>query len=83
MIKPLSPEILKTKGGYFADFTFKNTRITGSSRTTKNSNFDLIQEKVTLRIYDCLSEESTICSSPEGKITDVNNASVQITGIPD
>jgi hypothetical protein len=27
MIKPLSPEILKTKGGYFADFTFKNTEL--------------------------------------------------------
>jgi hypothetical protein len=45
MIKPLSPEILKAKVAIFCRFTFKNTKITGSSRTTKK-NTDLIQEKL-------------------------------------
>jgi hypothetical protein len=51
MIKPLSPEILKAKVAIFVDLHLK-TQLLVQAEQLKKLNNDLIQEKVTLRIYD-------------------------------
>ncbi|MFV8363078.1 response regulator [Flavobacterium sp. ZT3P35] len=84
MIKPLSPEILKAKVAIFVDLHLKTQELLVQAEQLKKLNTDLIQEKLlseyTISLIEA-SHDPLFAVSPEGKITDVNNASVQITGI--
>lgn len=84
MIKPLSPEILKAKVAIFVDLHLKTQELLVQAEQLKKLNNDLIEEKLLSEYMISLIEAShdpLFAVSPEGKITDVNNASVQITGI--
>ena len=84
MIKPLSPEILKAKVAIFVDLHLKTQELLVQAEQLKKLNTDLIQEKLLSEYKISLIEAShdpLFAVSPEGKITDVNNASVLITGI--
>ncbi len=84
MIKPLSPEILKAKVAIFVDLHIKTQELLVKAEQLKKLNTDLTEEKLlseyTISLIEA-SHDPLFAVSPEGKITDVNNASVQITGI--
>ncbi|HEX9150613.1 MAG TPA: response regulator, partial [Flavobacterium sp.] len=84
MIKPLSPEILKAKVAVFVDLHTKNQELLVQAEQLKKLNTDLTAEKLLSEYSLSLIEAShdpLFAISPEGKITDMNNASVKITGI--
>ncbi|MFE3872536.1 response regulator [Flavobacterium sp. ZS1P70] len=84
MIKPLSPEILKAKVAVFVDLYKKNQELLVQAEQLKKLNTDLTVQKLLSEYSLSLIEAShdpLFAISPEGKITDMNNASVQVTGI--
>ncbi|MFV5692156.1 response regulator [Flavobacterium sp. LT1R49] len=84
MIKPLSPEILKAKVAVFVDLHKKNQELLVQAEQLKKLNTDLTAQKLLSEYSLSLIEAShdpLFAISPEGKITDMNNASVKVTGI--
>jgi PAS domain S-box-containing protein len=84
MIKPLSPEILKAKVAVFVDLYEKNQELLVQAEQLKRLNTDLTAQKLLSEYSLSLIEAShdpLFAISPEGKITDMNNASVKVTGI--
>ncbi|MFV5695366.1 response regulator [Flavobacterium sp. LB3P122] len=84
MIKPLSPEILKAKVAIFVDLHKKNQELLVQAEQLKRLNTDLTAQKLLSEYSLSLIEAShdpLFAISPEGKITDMNNASVKVTGI--
>ena len=84
MIKPLSPEILKAKVAVFVDLHTKNQELLVQAEQLKKLNTELIDQKLRSEYSLSLIEAShdpLFAISTEGKITDMNNASVKVTGI--
>jgi PAS domain S-box-containing protein len=84
MIKPLSPEILKAKVAVFVDLHTKNQELLVQAEQLKKLNTDLTAQKLLSEYSLSLIEAShdpLFAISPEGKITDMNNASVKVTGL--
>ncbi|MFV8326456.1 response regulator [Flavobacterium sp. ZS1P14] len=84
MIKPLSPEILKAKVAVFVDLHKKNQELLVQAEQLKKLNTDLTAQKLLSEYSLSLIEAShdpLFAISPEGKITDMNNASVKVTGV--
>lgn len=84
MIKPLSPEILKAKVAVFVDLHTKNQELLIQAEQLKKLNTDLTAQKLRSEYSLSLIEAShdpLFAISPEGKITDINNASVTVTGV--
>ena len=84
MIKPLSPEILKAKVAVFVDLHKKNQELLVQAEQLKKLNTDLTAQKLLSEYSLSLIEAShdpLFAISPEGKITDMNNASVKVIGI--
>ena len=84
MIKPLSPEILKAKVAVFVDLHTKNQELLVQAEQLKKLNTDLIDQKLRSEYSLSLIEAShdpLFAISTEGKITDMNNASVKVTGV--
>jgi PAS domain S-box-containing protein len=84
MIKPLSPEILKAKVAVFVDLHKKNQELLVQAEQLKKLNSDLTAQKLLSEYSLSLIEAShdpLFAISPEGKITDMNNASVKVTGV--
>ena len=84
MIKPLSPEILRAKVAVFVDLHTKNQELLFQAQQLKKLNTDLNAQKLrsdySLSLIEA-SHDPLFAISPEGKITDMNNASVEVTGI--
>ncbi len=84
MIKPLSPEILKAKVAVFVDLYKKNHELLVQKEKLKALNNDLTAQKSLTKYSLSLIEAShdpLFAISPEGKITDINNASIKVTGV--
>jgi len=84
MIKPLNPEILKAKVAVFADLYIKNRELLVQKEQLKALYRDVIAQKLLSKYSLSLIEAShdpLFAISPEGKITDMNNASVKIIGL--
>jgi len=84
MIKPLSPEILKAKVSVFVDLYKKNQELLAQAEELKKLNNELTAQKLLSEYSLSLIEAShypLFAISTEGKITDMNNASVNVTGI--
>ncbi|MFE3868851.1 response regulator [Flavobacterium sp. LS2P90] len=84
MIKPLSPEILKAKVAVFVDLYKKNQELLVQAEQLKKLNSELTAQKLLSEYSLSLIEAShdpLFTISAEGKITDMNNASVNVTGI--
>jgi PAS domain S-box-containing protein len=84
MIKPLSPEILKAKVAVFVDLYKKNQELLAQAEQLKKLNNELTAQKLLSEYSLSLIEAShypLFAISAEGKITDMNNASVNVTGI--
>ncbi|MBG6111621.1 PAS domain S-box-containing protein [Flavobacterium sp. CG_9.10] len=84
MIKPLSPEILKAKVAVFVDLHKKNQELLVQAEQLKKLNTDLNAQKLLSEYSLSLIEAShdpLFAISPKGKITDMNNASVKVTGL--
>ncbi|MFV8361051.1 response regulator [Flavobacterium sp. LS1P3] len=84
MIKPLSPEILKAKVAVFVDLHTKNQELLVQAEQLKKLNTELIDQKLRSEYSLSLIEAShdpLFAINTEGKITDLNNASVKVTGI--
>jgi PAS domain S-box-containing protein len=84
MIKPLSPEILKAKVAVFVDLYKKNQELLAQAEELKKLNNELTAQKLLSEYSLSLIEAShypLFAISSEGKITDMNNASVNVTGI--
>ena len=84
MIKPLSPEILKAKVAIFVDLYKKNQELLAQAEQLKKLNNELTAQKLLSEYSLSLIEAShypLFAISSEGKITDMNNASVNVTGI--
>lgn len=84
MIKPLSPEILKAKVAIFVDLHKKNQELLAQAEQLKKLNTDLTDQKLrsdySLSLIEA-SHDPLFAISQEGKITDMNNASVEVTGL--
>ena len=84
MIKPLSPEILKAKVAVFVDLYKKNQELLVQAEKLKKLNTELKAQKLLSEYSLSLIEAShdpLFAINAEGKITDMNNASVNVTGI--
>ena len=84
MIKPLSPEILKAKVAVFVDLYKKNQELLFQAEKLKKLNIELKAQKLLSEYSLSLIEAShdpLFAINAEGKITDMNNASVNVTGI--
>jgi len=85
MIKPLNPEILKAKVAVFVDLYIKTRELSIQKEQLKELYRDVKAQKSLSQYSLSLIEAShdpLFAISPEGKITDMNNASVKIIGIP-
>jgi PAS domain S-box-containing protein len=84
MIKPIIPEILKAKVAVFADLYLKTKELLVQKEQMKVLYHDVKAEKLLSQYSLSLIEAShdpLFAISPEGKITDLNNASVSIIGL--
>ncbi len=84
MIKPLSAEILKAKVSVFVDLYKKTHELLVQKEQLKTLNIDLTAQKSLSKYSLSLIEASNdplFAINAEGKITDMNNASVKITGL--
>jgi PAS domain S-box-containing protein len=83
LIKPFSPAILKAKVAVFVDLYKKNQKLLLQAEEMKmlhrNVAIEKIISKYTLSIIEAIHDPLFVIS-PEGKITDLNNASIKITG---
>jgi PAS domain S-box-containing protein len=85
LIKPLIPEILKAKVAVFADLYLKTHELLVQKEQMKELYSDVNAQKLLSKYSLSLIEAShdpLFAISPEGKITDMNNASVKVIGIP-
>jgi PAS domain S-box-containing protein len=85
IIKPLIPEILKAKVAVFVDLYLKTHELLVQKEHMKELYSDVTAQKLLSKYSLSLIEAShdpLFAISPEGKITDMNNASVNIIGIP-
>ena len=85
MIKPLIPEILKAKVAVFVDLYSKTHELLVQKEQLKKLYRDVTAQKLLSQYSLSLIEAShdpLFAISPEGKITDMNNASVKIIGLP-
>jgi PAS domain S-box-containing protein len=84
MIKPLSPEILKAKVAVFVDLYKKTQELLAQAEQLQKLNNELTAQKL-LSEYSLSLIEAThdplFTINAEGKITDMNNASENVTGI--
>ncbi|TDD98801.1 response regulator [Flavobacterium cellulosilyticum] len=84
MIKPLSPEILKAKVAVFVDLHKKNQELLVQKEKLKALYSDVKTQKslsdYSLSLIEA-SHDPLFAISPEGKITDINNASIKVTGL--
>jgi CheY-like chemotaxis protein len=82
MIKPLSPEILKSKVSVFVDLFRKNHELLEQAEEMKILNKNVTIEKLvsqyTLSLIEAIHDPLFVIN-PEGIITDMNNASIKIT----
>ena len=84
MIKPLSSEILKAKVAVFVDLYKKTHELLIQKEELKALNNDVIIQKSLSKYSLSLIEAShdpLFAINREGKITDLNNATVKITGV--
>jgi len=84
MIKPLNPEILKAKVTVFVDLYLKTRELLVQKEQLKALYRDVTAQKLLSKYSLSLIEAShdpLFAISPEGKITDMNNASVKIIGL--
>jgi len=84
MIKPLIPEILKAKVAVFVDLYIKTHELLVQKEQLKALYRDVTAQKLLSKYSLSLIEAShdpLFAISPEGKITDMNNASVSIIGL--
>jgi len=84
MIKPLNPEILKAKVAVFVDLYKKTRELQVQKEQLKALYRDVTAQKLLSKYSLSLIEAShdpLFAISPEGKITDMNNASVKIIGL--
>ncbi|MFH6971383.1 response regulator [Flavobacterium petrolei] len=83
MIKPLSPEILRAKVAVFVDLHTKNQELLLQAQQLKKLNTDLTAQKLrsdyALSLIEA-SHDPLFAISPQGKITDMNYAAVEVTG---
>ena len=85
LVKPLIPEILKAKVAVFVDLYLKTHELLVQKEQMKELYSDVNAQKLLSKYSLSLIEAShdpLFAISPEGKITDMNNASVKIIGIP-
>ncbi len=85
MIKPLNPDILRAKVAVFVDLYIKTRELSIQKEQLKELYRDVKAQKSLSQYSLSLIEAShdpLFAISPEGKITDMNNASVKIIGIP-
>jgi PAS domain S-box-containing protein len=82
ILKPLSPEILKAKIAVFVDLYLKNQELVRQSEHMKILNRQLLQQSEYARNLIEASLDPLITINSLGKITDVNRAMENITGIP-
>lgn len=84
MIKPLSPEILKAKVAVFVDL-FKKTHELSVQREQMNTLSSDVTAQKLLSSYSLslieASRDPLFTISPEGKITDMNQATIKVTGV--
>ena len=81
LIKPLIPEILKAKVAVFVDLYLKTHELLIQKEQMKELYSDVTAQKLLSKYSLSLIEAShdpLFAISPEGKITDMNNASVKI-----
>ena len=84
MIKPLSPEILKAKVAIFVDLHKKNKELLVQAEQLKRLNADFTAQKLLSKYSLSLIEanlDPLFAINQEGKITDMNTASVKVTGV--
>ena len=84
MIKPLSPEILRAKVAIFVDLFKKNKELLVQAEQLKKLNADFTAQKLLSKYSLSLIEanlDPLFAINQEGKITDMNSASVKVTGI--
>jgi PAS domain S-box-containing protein len=85
LIKPLIPEILKAKVAVFVDLYMKTHELLVQKEQMKELYSDVTAQKLLSKYSLSLIEAShdpLFAINPEGKITDMNNASVKIIGLP-
>jgi PAS domain S-box-containing protein len=85
MIKPIIPEILKAKIAVFADLYIKTQELSDQKERMRSLYMDVTAQKMLSKYSLSLIEASLdplFAINPKGKITDVNNATVKVTGIP-
>lgn len=84
MIKPLSSEILKAKVAIFVDLYKKNRELILQKEQLKLLNNDILTQKqlskYSLSIIEA-SHDPLFAINPLGKITDMNNATIKVTGV--
>ncbi|MDD2820220.1 MAG: response regulator [Flavobacterium sp.] len=84
MIKPLTPEILRAKVAVFVDLHTKNQELLLQAQQLKKLNTDLTSQKLrsdyALSLIEA-SHDPLFAISPQGIITDMNHAAVEVTGI--
>jgi PAS domain S-box-containing protein len=84
LTKPFSPAILKAKVAVFADLHKKNHELLVQAEEMKMLNKNVAIEKVlskyTLSLIEAIHDPLFVIN-PEGKITDMNYASIKITGV--
>ncbi len=84
MIKPLMPEILKAKVAVFGYLYKKNQELLNQKEQLKKLNSDITAQKLISKYSLSLIEAShdpLFAINTEGKITDMNDASVKVTGL--
>jgi PAS domain S-box-containing protein len=84
MIKPLSTEILRAKVAVFADLYRKTQEIITQKEKVRSLNSDVETHKSLSRYSNSLIEASIdplFTVSPAGKLMDMNEATVRITGV--
>jgi PAS domain S-box-containing protein len=81
MVKPLSAEILKAKVGVFVDLHRKTHELVEQGSHLKDLNSELQRQSQYVRSLIEASLDPLITINSEGRITDMNDALTNITGI--
>ncbi len=84
MIKPISPDILLAKVAVFVDLYMKTNELLFQKEQLETLYRDIKAQKLLSEYSLSLIEAShdpLFAISPEGKITDLNDASVKVTGL--
>jgi PAS domain S-box-containing protein len=81
MVKPLSPEILKAKVAVFVELHKKNHELVVQGESMKQLNNMLQQQTQYVRSLIEASLDPLVTINLEGKITDMNEALTNITGM--